>query len=744
MSARDRAFVGDVGLLGALVVGVGTTIGAGIFVLPAVVFGRWPDADVLTAAFVLAAVVALCYAFVVAELGTAMARGTPTYWVTRGLGAPFGTIAGVAEWIGLAVVTAFYALGVGVYLSLVAPVPTLVAGPVSIAPERNIALLVVIVFVGVNYFGLRETGSAAAAVVGALVAILAAFVVGGVVFGSVPARPPMPDDTGTLLAATALVFVSYLGYAKVAAFGEELRDPERVLPIAVLGSVIAAGLLYVTIAAVLAGVNRTVGLPADVPAVVGAGQLLFGPYGTALTVGAGLIAMFTSVAFSVLASTRTSFALGRERLITGWFTTVHSRFQTPHRALEATGLVVIVAILLGDIATLAVIAVAVHMVSFGLVALTLVVCRLIEPTGYDPTFQAPAGLLIGVITVACSLVLLAATGPLAAGIAGGVVLLSLAWYASYGRRQETAKSLLMGYLADRSDELPSAAAAATRAVSAESSSFRVLVPVANPRTQSNLVGLGSAIAAARDGSLLIVHAVSVPDQMPLSTAPEHLERFAPTSEKLLEDARQSAVDKDVPVETQLVYGHRPLETIFELAGRQADLVVMGNRPGSSSVPGAAGVFDEFAYDLPTDVIALGTREFDPSKLLVPVTDTPHAALCTETAAALAQSADAEVTLLHVVDGESEREGGLRFLVDWAEQHDLERARKVVDIDGDLESSIAEHASEHTAVLIGAVDSGVLSRLARRQLALDVLYDLDCSVIVAERGRKRSLRERLFG
>jgi hypothetical protein len=111
---------------------------------------------------------------------------------------------------------------------------------------------------------------------------------------------------------------------------------------------------------------------------------------------------------------------------------------------------------------------------------------------------------------------------------------------------------------------------------------------------------------------------------------------------------------------------------------------------------------------------------------------------------LAETTGAEVTLLHVVDDPSERGRGEAFLASWADEHGLGDAELVVDDGGDVEDGICRAADGKTLVIIGATEKGLLSRLVSNSLHLDVIHDVDASVLLTERPSSRSLRERLFG
>ena len=110
--AEDAELAKDLGLLSALTIGIGTMIGAGIFVLPGI--AAQEAGPIVVLSFVIGGMIAFINAFAVSELGTAMPKaGGAYYWINRSLGPSFGSIAGLGDWMGLAFASAFYCIGFG-------------------------------------------------------------------------------------------------------------------------------------------------------------------------------------------------------------------------------------------------------------------------------------------------------------------------------------------------------------------------------------------------------------------------------------------------------------------------------------------------------------------------------------------------------------------------------------------------------------------------------------------------------
>ena len=326
----------SLGLRGAVVIGVSAMVGTGVFAVwePALArAGTW-----LIAAVVIAGVVAALNATSTARLAARFPEAGGVYAYGRiQIGRPVGLLAGVVFVIGKTASAAAAALTIGLY---VWPDNAKVAALVAIA------LLLML-----NLRGIVRSTRVAGVMVTAVIVILLAFSAltnVGLVDAPLETTSAFEANTQGVLAASALVFVAFAGYARITVLGEEVRNPARVIPRAVAISFVTVGALYVIVAlTVVNAATRGVAIGpaalADIAeAEVGSGLRAAVVIAAVLAAGAVLLSLISGVG-------RTLFAMADAGDAPRMLAAVGSTTKVPYRAEVVAALGTAILVLAGGL-----------------------------------------------------------------------------------------------------------------------------------------------------------------------------------------------------------------------------------------------------------------------------------------------------------------------------------------------------------------------------------------------------------
>ena len=135
----------------------------------------------------------------------------------------------------------------------------------------------------------------------------------------------------------ALVFISFLGFVKIAAVSEEVKEPSKNLPRALIGSVSLVTAMYVLIVLVVAGVFPQKIIAAISNPLTVAGEMMYGKVGAVALIFGGLLATLSSANASIMAASRINLAMARDRMVPNWLSAIHPIRLTPYRSILLTG-----------------------------------------------------------------------------------------------------------------------------------------------------------------------------------------------------------------------------------------------------------------------------------------------------------------------------------------------------------------------------------------------------------------------
>lgn len=327
------------GVTDAVVIGLGAMIGAGIFAsLAPAAQAAGPG---LLLGLAVAAVVAYCNATSSARLAARYPASGGTYVYGRERLGPFwGYLAGWSFVVGKSASCAAMALTVGTY--------------VWPGHAHAVAVGAVVLLTAVNYGGVRKSAWLTRVIVGVVLAVLAALVAAAFTAGDPSwARLDLGGATSVtgVLQAGGLLFFAFAGYARIATLGEEVRDPARTIPTAIP---LALGITLVVYAAVAVAALAVLGPARLAEATAPLSELAhatgIGALEPVVRAGAAVAALGSLLAL-ILGVSRTTLAMARDRHLPHALSAVHPRFQVPHRAELAVGVVVAVAAATVDLRT---------------------------------------------------------------------------------------------------------------------------------------------------------------------------------------------------------------------------------------------------------------------------------------------------------------------------------------------------------------------------------------------------------
>ncbi|OMO70369.1 Amino acid/polyamine transporter I [Corchorus olitorius] len=375
-----------------IAIGVGSTIGAGVYILVGTV-AREHSGPALTISFLIAGIAAALSAFCYAELASRCPSAGSAYhysYICVG--------EGVAWLIGWALILEYTIGGAAVARGISPNLALLFGGenslPIFLARQHipgldvvvdPCAALLVFIVTGLLCVGIKESTVAQGIVTTANVCAMIFVIVAGSYLGYKTGWPGYELPTGYfpfgvdgMLAGSATVFFSYIGFDSVASTAEEVKNPQRDLPLGIATALSICCGLYMLVSIVIVGLVPYYAMDPDTPI-----SSAFSSHGMQwaayiITVGA-VTALCSTLMGSILPQPRILMAMARDGLLPSFFSDVNKRSQVPVKSTLATGLVAATLSFFMDVSELAGMVSVGTLLAFTMVAISVLILRYVPP-----------------------------------------------------------------------------------------------------------------------------------------------------------------------------------------------------------------------------------------------------------------------------------------------------------------------------------------------------------------------------
>jgi basic amino acid/polyamine antiporter, APA family len=425
----------DLGLFDVFAISTGAMFSSGFFLLPGIA-SHYTGPSVFLAYF-LAGILILPAMFSIAEISTALPRsGGAYFFLDRSLGPIMGTVGGLGTYFALMLKTAFAIIGIGAYAAIFWEVPT-----------KTVAIVATLFFMVLNLIGTKKTSAFQKIFVIFLLVVLIAFIADGLFsiftmeslekesIGS-QFTPFFSNGMGGLITTVGFVFVSYLGLTQIASVAEEIKKPERNIPLGMILSMVVTGLIYgLGVFIMVAVIEPTSFANEMAPAATAAKQIF-----KWLPVNAGVMLM-SIAALSAFASTgnagllsasRYPFAMGRDKLLPGVLSKIGGK-GTPVIAILLTTALIILFILVLSEEGIVKLASTFQLLIFIFINFSVIVFRNSKIESYDPGYLSPLYPFMQIAGIVISFILIIYLGWMPILFTTGIVVVGLLWYHFHSR-----------------------------------------------------------------------------------------------------------------------------------------------------------------------------------------------------------------------------------------------------------------------------------------------------------------------
>ncbi|MCK5847950.1 MAG: amino acid permease [Caldisericia bacterium] len=690
----------SISLFSAVNIGIGTMLGSAIFVLVGTSMDFAGPSSFIAVG--LAGLAAIFTAFSFAELVTVIptAGGGYAYVREASRNGVIGFISGWAFWLGYAMSCGLFAIGFGIFVMYLLNFVG-VSFPPIIA-----SYLLILAFVLLNIKGSKNSTKLQNWITGILIAILLVYISIGI-FHINPEnfKPLAPFGFRGTFKALSILYITYIGYGLITTMSEEVQNPEVNIPKSIFISTIIVTIIKILVFFIAAGImswellsSANTGTP-----MIDTAISIAGPIGGVIFAFAGLLATTSSINTSILASSRTSYALSKDRKFPSAFCTINSITKTPVISILMAGIIAVISTSLQNIEKISTITALFSLIGYSFVNIAVIMIRKQNPDA-KRAFKVPLFPLFPIVGVLINCVLIFQL--ISSDISSTLIALSILvlgtvyYYIIYPKMQNLPKGFSPAIMPTITPNT----------VHLSDDQYKILTPLGNPKTADSLLNLSFILAkGSPNGVVVPIHVVEVPDSIPINSNFTEF-KSALSNFKLL-STKINQVSKHFNAETDpiLIYSRKRSDAILHFAyEKKIDLALIGWHKSGLAYNMLYGMVPII---LKSSIPTVGIYKFynentnKIKKILFPYTGGIYCKSAATIIKRIASYNNSFVTLLNIVDKETSLEERLELqqvFLSSLEALDVKGEIKTVEVSNLKDSAITiiKESVEHDLLILG--------------------------------------------
>lgn len=701
------------GMYSSLMISIGTMIGSAIFVLAGTSYATaGPGASL---AIFLAGIAAVFTGLSFAELVTVVPKAGGGYvYVKEATGNNIiGFICGWGFWLGYAMSCGLFALGFGNFINYIFP----------FIPQMAAAYVLVVYVMFTNIKGTKSSGALQNVITTVLIALLLLYVLVGVFHMDISYQKPFtPHGISGVFNAMGFLYMTYIGYGLITTASEEVIEPEKTIPKAILISIAAVIFIKTTVFFVGCGVLPWTQLLPEVTStpLIDTAVHMGGAIGGYLFAFAGILATLSSINTAVMASSRTSFAMARDQRLPSLFKAINKTTKTPIFSIVVSSIIVVIAVSIRDLEHISTVTSIFSLTGYSLVNVALIIFRKKKPE-LERKFRVPLFPLTPILGIGLNLFLiinLAISDRPALIIAVSVIGVGILYY-----------YLVMPKLKYASKGISVMDIPEIKEYKKDNRENEIIIPVSNPQTADGLLNFGRKIALAEHNTTVVPVKVNVfPDNLLTIADYDMMMQTMSTQDEIVQKLK--AYEKEPYMRPVLINSREVFHAIMSVIKKEKNPLIIMGWHGSGLVKYMHGdITYRMLQEAPADVgvLRMHKQETEFKKILFPYGGGRYSNMTAKVVNRIANAYGAEITLLNVVELEEEIEETKEYLKNSAAKFDQPTEIEVCS--GSLVEKVVEYSGNYDLVIMGASLDWGIQEVVTGFRTDKIMEQAKCSVLI---------------